>query len=77
MTTYAQINDEIADKLDRHSTRLFTINYTLSALLYFFENRQFNKSTVELYCIGLILMEYLGKTREMFEELQKEMGTLL
>ncbi len=77
MTSYAQINDEIADKLDTHAKRLYTVKQVLSALLYFFENEEFNNSIVELYCIGTLLLEYLNKTNNMFEELQKEMGTLL
>ncbi len=77
MKSYAQINDEIADKLDRHAKRLYTVKQVLSVLLYFFENEEFNNSIVELYCIGTLLLEYLNKTNNMFEELQKEMETLL
>lgn len=77
MTTYAQIDDEIAERLDTHSKRLFTVKHVLSLLLYSIENEECNESMVELYCVGTILREYFNKTREMFDELQKDLGTLL
>lgn len=77
MPTYAQINDEIAEKLDEHSKRINMLKRALNALLYFVENEEFCESRAELYCLGHILMEYFVKTDDMFEELQKEMGTLL
>ena len=64
MTSYAQINDEIADKFDTHAKRLYTVKHVLSVLLYFFENEEFNNSIVELYCIGTLLLEYLNCPRK-------------
>lgn len=77
MTKDMQIDEKFVVKLNEHTKRLFAVKHALNALLYYFENEEYNFTRVELLCIGIVLREYFIDTCEKFEELQKDMGTLL
>ncbi len=68
------LNDEVIEKFETIGRRMFNIKHCFELFLYIFQNECFNENSVEIITFGLILKEYFNQTKEIYNNLEKELG---
>ena len=76
MKDYCKLDEATADKMDTIGCRLFTLRNGLNLLLYCMEGEIYSENASEIHSFGLILHEYFLKTKNMYNEIEEEVGTL-
>lgn len=76
MNSSCKLDYETAQKINNIGKRLSTAKNCLELLLYCVEAEIFSQSIVELYSFGTVLNEYFEKTKELYNNIEFELGTL-
>lgn len=76
MKGYCKLDRETVDTMNAISGRLFTLKSGLELFLYCYEGEICSKQTSEIYSFGMMLQEYFLKTKQMYNEIEQELGIL-
>ena len=76
MTENCKVDAQTAEKIDKIGKRLFAIKHVLEFFIYCIEEKDYSKNPVEIYYLGTIIYEYFNNTKKMYNNIEKELGTL-
>jgi len=67
-------NDEIKEKFNRFSSRMYNLKHSLNFFLSCLEDE--TEPNLELICFCYILKDYFNTTKEEYNQLEKDLGVL-
>ena len=68
-------SEEIKERFDRFSSRMYNFKHSLNFFFESLENE--TELTLELVCFCYILKEYFNNTKEEYNQLEKDFGLLI
>ena len=68
------LNNDITEKFELISSRLFNIKHCFNLFIYTLQNASFDENSVEIITFGIILKEYFNQTKNIYNNLENELG---
>lgn len=68
------LNNETLEKFEVISNRMFNIKHCFELFIYNLQNDGYAENSVEIITLGLILKEYFNQTKEIYNNLESEIG---